>query len=129
MLEMGWNLIRRKRHREAQAGMQATIIETLSSMVLVWVEQMPIQTTLRGCLLENVDSTRLPECVRVLKQFNFVHESQDAGHASTVKSPLVEQLPSDKAKRESRTKRSVHKARQEYGHDSNFSLKSHVELP
>ena len=90
MLEMGWNLIESLgrsarlfcgvrrifgegrlflgvllgRRREAQAGMQATIIETLSSMVLVWVEQMPIQTTLRGCLLENVDSIR-PVCQSV----------------------------------------------------------------
>ena len=40
MLDMGRNLVMKKRHREAHAGMQATIIETLSSMMLVCAEQM-----------------------------------------------------------------------------------------
>ena len=53
----------KKRHRHAQAGMQATIIETLSSMMLEWTEQLLIESTVGGCLLENVNSTRLPECV------------------------------------------------------------------
>ena len=46
MLKMGWNLRMKKWHREAQAGMQATIMETLSSMILVWVEQVPIERTM-----------------------------------------------------------------------------------